>query len=132
MPTVFCGQALASTECATSGQSATSQCLSALPGRPGRGKFVLVGLEWKNKNQRTYYSYTTTGDSAPLGVINTAVTRGRKEVHSRGGGGPARVRKNHNPHQKKTPGKTLKVKTVLVEVPSPPMASCARGDLGPT
>jgi len=27
------------------------------------------------------------GDSAPLGVINTAVTRGGKEVHSRGGGG---------------------------------------------
>jgi len=27
------------------------------------------------------------GDSAPLGVINTAVSRGGKEVHSRGGGG---------------------------------------------
>jgi len=39
---------------ATSGLSATSQCLSALPGRPGRGKFVLDGLGWKDKNQRTF------------------------------------------------------------------------------
>ena len=29
-------------------------------GRLGRGKFVLDGLGWKDKNQRTYYSYTTT------------------------------------------------------------------------
>jgi len=36
----FCGQALASMESATSKQSATSQCLSALPGRLGSGKFV--------------------------------------------------------------------------------------------
>jgi len=57
---VFCGQALASTESTTSGQSSTSQCLSALPGRLGRGKFILDGLGWKDKNQRTYYSYTTT------------------------------------------------------------------------
>ena len=40
MSGVFCGQALASTESATSGQSATYQCLSVLPGRLGRGKFV--------------------------------------------------------------------------------------------
>ena len=26
----------------------------------GREKFVLDGLGWKDKNQRTYYSYTTT------------------------------------------------------------------------
>ena len=31
--------------------------------------------------------YYLSGDSASLGVINTAVTRGRKEVHSRGGVG---------------------------------------------
>jgi len=30
------------------------------------------------------------GGSAPLGVINTAVTRGRVEFRSRGGGGPVR------------------------------------------
>jgi len=53
-------QALVSTESATSGQSATSQCLSALPGRLERGKFVLDGLGRKDKNERTYYSYTTT------------------------------------------------------------------------
>jgi len=57
---VFCGQALSSTESATSGQSATSPCLSALPGQLGKGKFVLDGLGWKDKDQRTYYSYTTT------------------------------------------------------------------------
>ena len=34
---VFSGQALASTESATSGQSATFQCLSAVPDRLGRG-----------------------------------------------------------------------------------------------
>ena len=36
------------------------RCLSALPGRLGRGEFVLDGLGSKDKNQRTYYSYTTT------------------------------------------------------------------------
>jgi len=54
MSAVFCGQALASTESATSGHSATSRCLSALLGRQGRGKFVLVGLGWKETKQRTY------------------------------------------------------------------------------
>jgi len=39
---------------------AYSQFLSALPGRLGRGQFVLDGLGWNEKNQRTYYSYTTT------------------------------------------------------------------------
>ena len=29
-------------------------------GRLVRGKFLLVGLGWKEKNQRTYYAYTTT------------------------------------------------------------------------
>jgi len=53
MSTVFCGQSLVSTESATSGESPTSQYLSALPGRLGRGKFVLDGLGWKDKNQRT-------------------------------------------------------------------------------
>jgi len=62
MSAVFCGQALASTESATSEQSAISQFeyLSALPGQLGRGKFTLVGLGWGGKNQRTYDSYTTT------------------------------------------------------------------------
>ena len=53
MSVVFCGQALTSTESATSGQLATSQCLSTLPGRLGRRKFVLDGLGWKDKNQRS-------------------------------------------------------------------------------
>jgi len=30
------------------------------------------------------------GDSALLGVINTAVNKGENKVHSRGGGGPVR------------------------------------------
>jgi len=46
MLTVFCGQALVSIESATSGQSASSQCLSALPGRLGRGKFVRLRGDW--------------------------------------------------------------------------------------
>jgi len=74
MSPVFCRQALASTESATSGQSATSQCLSALPGQLGGGKYVLDGLGWKkiytlsvfNQNSTLkpayllYYSYVTT------------------------------------------------------------------------
>ena len=55
---VFCGQVLTSTESATSWQSTTSQCLSALPGRLGTANFVLDGLTWKDKNQRTYYYIT--------------------------------------------------------------------------
>jgi len=39
------------------------------------------------------------GDSALLGVINTAVTRGENKVHSRGGGGP--VRKDTSPKKQK-------------------------------
>ena len=58
MSPVFCGQVLTSTESATSWQSATSQCLSALPGRLGTANFVLDGLTWKDKNQRTYYYIT--------------------------------------------------------------------------
>jgi len=60
MSAVFCGQVLISTKSATSGQSATSQCLSALPNRLRRVKFVLDGLGWKKIDQCTYYSYTTT------------------------------------------------------------------------
>jgi len=45
MSTVFCGQVLTSTESATSGQSTGSQCLSALPGRLGRVKFVRCRVE---------------------------------------------------------------------------------------
>jgi len=40
MSAVFCGQFLACTESATWRQSATSRCLSALPGRLGRVEFV--------------------------------------------------------------------------------------------
>ena len=51
-----------------------------------------VGHRWKEKVQRTYYSYRRLpGDSAPLGVVNTAVFRGGDEVHSlevRRGTGP--------------------------------------------
>ena len=42
-------QVLACTESATSEYSTTSQCLSALLGRPGRVKFILKGLRWKKK-----------------------------------------------------------------------------------
>jgi len=54
------------------------------------------------------------GDSAPLGVINTAATRGGNGSHSRGGGktGP----QGHILREKKNP----KEKTVWVEVSSPP------------
>jgi len=48
-------------------------------------------------------------DSAPLGVINTAVTRGGKEVHSRGGGGTVK---------KKIQQKNPEERIVWVEVPS--------------
>jgi len=79
MSAVFCGQVLASTESATSGQLATSQCLSALPGRLRRGKFVLDGLGWKDKNQRTYYSYTATQMDSDLGCEVTCDVRTVKE-----------------------------------------------------
>ena len=39
------------------------------------------------------------GDSSPLVVINTAATRGREEIHSRGGGGL--VRKDTSPVKNK-------------------------------
>jgi len=53
MLVVFCGQVLVSTESATSGQSPTCQCLSALPGRLRKVECVLDGLECKKINQRT-------------------------------------------------------------------------------
>ena len=42
-------QVLACTDSATSDNSATSQCLSALLGRSERVKFILNGLRWKKK-----------------------------------------------------------------------------------
>jgi len=42
MSAVFCGQVLVSSESATSGQSATSRCLSVLPGLLGRAEFVSI------------------------------------------------------------------------------------------
>ena len=54
------------------------------------------------------------GDSAPLGVINTAATRGGNGSHSRWGG--RLVRKDTSPIKKKPP----KEKTVWITVPSPP------------
>jgi len=92
MSAVFCGQVLASTESATSGQSDTSQCLSALPGRLGRVKFkfVLDGLRWKKQTSAPITPIgRLSGDSAPLVVIDIAVTTGGNEVHSRGRGGLA-------------------------------------------
>ena len=65
MSAVFCGQALVSTESATSGQSATSQCLSALPGRLGRGKFVPDGLGWYSAKE-TYNLIDPTDRSHPI------------------------------------------------------------------
>jgi len=78
MSAVFCGQGLASMESATSGQLATSQCLSALPSWLGRGKFVPVS----DGRIRTSAPITPIrrlpGDSAPLGVIKTAASRSGK------------------------------------------------------
>jgi len=54
------------------------------------------------------------GDSALLGVINTAATRGGNGSHSRGGGGTDP--QGHIPRKNKNP----KEKTVWVEVPSAP------------
>jgi len=68
-------------------------------------------------------SYSTTawspmrqlhGDSAPLSVINTAVTRNRKEVHSRGGGRDQSAKTNP---PKKIQEKNPKEKTVWTQVP---------------
>ena len=59
----------------------------------------------KNSTLRTSAPITPIrrlpGDSAPLGVINTAVTRGRMELHSRGGGEGQSARTN--PPKKKNP-----------------------------
>jgi len=46
--------------------------------------FAAIGIvQWLRFLQQSGLS----SGSAPLGVINTAVTRGRMEFHSRGGGG---------------------------------------------
>jgi len=45
----FCWQVLVCTESATSKYATTSQCLSALLGRPGRVKLILNGLIWEKK-----------------------------------------------------------------------------------
>ena len=46
------------------------------------------GFGWKKINQRTFTPIRRLpGGSAPWGVINTAATRGGKEVHSMGGWG---------------------------------------------
>jgi len=101
MSAVFCGQALASTESATSGQSAASQCLSALQGRREESLSIRDRPSEKVLDGRIRTSAHITpirrlpSDSAPVGVINTAVTRGKKEFHSRGGGGP--VHKDQSP-----------------------------------
>jgi len=99
MSAVFCGQALASTESATSGQSATSQCLSALPGRLGRGKFVLDGLGWKDKNQCSYYSYTTTAWWLSTLRCNKQLEAERESTIGEEGGP---VRKDQSPLKKKS------------------------------
>jgi len=66
---------------------------------PAREKFILNGFTWE-KNQRTYHLYTPTAwPLKPLGVINTAATRGGNAFHFRGGGGP--VRKDTSPFNKK-------------------------------
>ena len=82
-------QVLACTESATSEYSTTSQCLSALLGRSGRVKFILNGLRWMEKktNAPIIPVRLLPGNSSPLVVINTAVTRGGEEIRSRGGGG---------------------------------------------
>jgi len=70
-------------------------------GRLGRVKFILDVLRWKRKDQRTYTPIRPLpGDSAPLGAINTAVTRGGAGIRSRGEGGP--VPQGPDPKKKKS------------------------------
>jgi len=109
---------------------------TVLDGRIVRSR-VEDGLGWKdNVNESTFDDFARTsapithiqrlpGDSAPLGVINTTVTRGRKEFHYRGGKGP--VRKDQS-SLKKNPRTKPKEKIDWVEVPSSTIASsgCAR------
>jgi len=59
------------------------------------------------------------GDSAPFNVINTAVTRGGKEVHSRRGERSART----NPHKRKIQQKNPKETIVWVRAQVPPWRS---------
>jgi len=95
-------QVLALTESITSEYSTTSKCLSARLGRPGRVKFILNSLRWKKKtNAPITHIRLLPGDSAPLGVVNTAATGGGNGSHSRGGGGL--VRKDTSPVEKKNP-----------------------------
>ena len=95
-------QVLACTESATSEYSNTSQCLSALLGRPGRAKFILNGLrQWEKKNAPVTPIRLLPGDSVPLGVIDLAAVRGGNESHSRGGGGP--VHKSPSKKESKKP-----------------------------
>ena len=66
-----------------------------------------------------------SGGSAPLGVINTAVTRGRMELHSRGGGG-ASPQGPIPPKKKKSNKKIPEEEFDWVEFPSPLTARRAR------
>ena len=62
---------------ATSEYSTTSQCLSALLGRPGRVKVILDGFRWGGGNSaHVTLIRPLSGDSATLNAINTAATRG--------------------------------------------------------
>ena len=90
-------QVLACTESAVSEYSTMSQCLSALLGRPGRVTFIPNGLRWEKKTSAPITPIQPL-PGAPLGVINTAATRGGNGSHSRGGGGL--VRKDTSPVKK--------------------------------
>ena len=70
-------------------------------------KFNLDGLRWKRKDQRTYTPIRPLpGDSAPLGAINTAVTRGGADIRSRGEGGPVPQGPGPKKKSKKSEGET--------------------------
>jgi len=58
------------------------------PARETWNEVYLDGLRWEKKtNTPITPIQPLSGDSAPLGVVNTVTTRGGNETHSRGGGG---------------------------------------------
>ena len=128
----FYRQVLAFTESATSKTLATSQCLSALPGRLGRVESdpresrvrpyffpfktvsILDGHGWEKETSAPMTPIQPLpGVSAALVTINTEANRGGDEIHSRG----LKIK------YKKNRGRNTRAREINDPSPGPPMAN---------
>jgi len=89
MSTVICGQSLVSTESATSEYSTTSHLFKCATGPVRESEVYLERPQMEKKITDAPITpiRLLSGDPSPLVIINTAVTRGGEEIHTRGGGG---------------------------------------------